>query len=130
MTHGGCVVLQESFEPGEALALIERERCSVYYGVANMAWALLEHKDHPKRRLGAMRTGLTIGPPEDIAITIGAVGAAELCNVYGSTETHGNCAVTDAKDPLPVRLRTQGSTASRNGNTYCRPRHAAAAGHR
>ncbi|MBV9202928.1 MAG: long-chain fatty acid--CoA ligase, partial [Alphaproteobacteria bacterium] len=108
MTHGGCIVLQESFEAGEALALIERERCSVYYGVGNMARALLHHENHPKRRLGAMRTGLTIGPPEDIAITIEALGATELCNVYGSTETYGNCAVTDAKDPLSLRLRTQG----------------------
>src|SRR5215468_7592099 len=66
MTHGGSIVLQESFEPGEAIALIERERCSVYYGMANMARALLEHENHPGRRLGAMRTGLTIGPPEDI----------------------------------------------------------------
>jgi fatty-acyl-CoA synthase len=40
MTHGGCIVLQESFEAGEALALIERERCSVYYGMGNMARAL------------------------------------------------------------------------------------------
>lgn len=108
MTHGGCVVLQESFEAGEALALIEREHCSVYYGMGNMARALLEHEDHPGRRLGAMRTGLTIGPPEDIAMTIEALGAAELCNVYGSTETYGNCAVTDAEDPLPLRLHTQG----------------------
>jgi len=108
MTHGGCVVLQESFEPGEALALIERERCSVYYGMANMARALREHPDHPGRRLGAMRTGLTIGPPEDIAMTIETLGAAELCNVYGSTETYGNCAVTDAHDPLPLRLHSQG----------------------
>src|SRR3984893_1555445 len=29
MTHGGCIVLQESFEAGEGLGLIERERCSV-----------------------------------------------------------------------------------------------------
>jgi fatty-acyl-CoA synthase len=108
MTHGGCMVLQEVFEPGAALALIERERCSVYYGMANMARALLEHPDHPGRRLGAMRTGLTIGPPEDIALTIQALGAAELCTVYGSTETYGNCAVTDAHDPLPLRLATQG----------------------
>jgi fatty-acyl-CoA synthase len=108
MTHGGCVVLQESFEAGEALALIERERCSVYYGMSNMARALLEHEDHPRRRLGAMRTGLTIGPPEDIAMTIEALGAAELCNVYGSTETYGNCAVTDAHDPLALRLHSQG----------------------
>jgi fatty-acyl-CoA synthase len=108
MTHGGCIVLQESFEAGEALALIERERCSVYYGMGNMARALLEHEDHPRRRLGAMRTGLTIGPPEDIAMTIEALGATELCNVYGSTETYGNCAVTDAKDPLLLRLYSQG----------------------
>jgi fatty-acyl-CoA synthase len=108
MTHGGCVVLQESFAAGEALALIERERCSVYYGMGNMARALREHPDHPGRRLGAMRTGLTIGPPADIAMTIAALGAAELCNVYGSTETYGNCAVTDAQDPLPLRLHSQG----------------------
>jgi fatty-acyl-CoA synthase len=108
MTHGGCIVLQESFEAGEALALIERECCSVYYGMANMARAIRDHPDHPGRRLGRMRTGLTIGPPEDIAMSIAALGATELCNVYGSTETYGNCAVTDAHDPLPVRLHTQG----------------------
>jgi len=108
MTHGGCVVLQESFEAGEALALIERERCSVYYGMGNMARGLLEHENHPGRRLGAMRTGLTIGPPEDIRMTIQALGAEELCNIYGSTETYGNCAVTDAHDPLELRLSSQG----------------------
>jgi fatty-acyl-CoA synthase len=105
LTHGSCIVLQESFEAAEALALIECERCSIYYGMPNMARALLEH---PERRLGTMRTGLTIGPPEDIAMTIKALGAEELCNVYGSTETYGNCAVTDAHDPLPLRLYSQG----------------------
>jgi len=108
LTHGGCAVLQESFEPGEALALLERERCTVYYGMANMARAMLEHPDRGRRRLDAMRTGLTIGLPEDIQMTMEAVGARELCNVYGSTETYGNCAVTDAHDPLEQRLHTQG----------------------
>lgn len=108
LTHGGTLVLQESFEPGEALALLDDERCSVYYGMANMARAMLEHPDRPRRRLAAMRTGLTIGVPEDIRMTIEAVGARELCNVYGSTETYGNCAVTDAHDPLALRLDTQG----------------------
>jgi fatty-acyl-CoA synthase len=108
LTHGGCAVLQEAFEPGEALALLEGERCTVYYGMANMARALLEHPDRPRRRLDAMRTGLTIGLPEDIQMTMEALGARELCNVYGSTETYGNCAVTDAHDPLEQRLHTQG----------------------
>jgi fatty-acyl-CoA synthase len=108
LTHGGCAVLQESFEPAEALALLEDERCTVYYGMANMARALLEHPDRPRRRLDRMRTGLTIGLPEDIQMTMEALGARELCNVYGSTETYGNCAVTDAHDPLEQRLHTQG----------------------
>ncbi|MGH7318704.1 MAG: AMP-binding protein [Candidatus Rokuibacteriota bacterium] len=109
MTHGGAIVLQESFEPGEALALLDEERCSIYYGMANMARAILEHPDRPRRRLLAMRTGLTIGLPEDIQMTMEAVNARELCNVYGSTETYGNCAVTDAHDPLELRLHTQGA---------------------
>jgi fatty-acyl-CoA synthase len=108
LTHGGTVVLQESFEPGEALALLDEERCSVYYGMANMARALLEHPDRRHRALAAMRTGLTIGLPEDVQMTMEAVNARELCNVYGATETYGNCAVTDAHDPLELRLTTQG----------------------
>jgi fatty-acyl-CoA synthase len=108
LTHGGGLVLQESFEAGEALALLDGERCSVYYGMANMARAILEHPDRRRCALAAMRTGLTIGLPEDIAMTIEAVSAPELCNVYGATETYGNCAVTDAHDPLDLRLTTQG----------------------
>jgi fatty-acyl-CoA synthase len=108
LTHGGCIVLQESFEAGEALELLDRERCSVYYGMAHMARAMLEHPDRRRRRLASMRTGLTIGLPDDVEMTMDAVSARELCNVYGSTETYGNCAVTDSHDPLALRLHTQG----------------------
>jgi fatty-acyl-CoA synthase len=76
--------------------------------MANMARALLEHPDRRRYGLAGMRTGLTIGLPEDVRMTIEAVNARELCNVYGLTETYGNCAVTDAHDPLDVRLTTQG----------------------
>jgi fatty-acyl-CoA synthase len=108
VTHGGSLVLQESFEPGEALALLDEQRCTVYYGMSNMARAMLEHPDRQRRALAAMRTGLTIGLPEDLDMTMEAVAARELCNVYGSTETYGNCAVTDAHDPPALRRATQG----------------------
>ena len=90
VTHGGSIVLQESFEAGEALALLDEQRCTVYYGMPNMARAMLEHPDRPRRSLAGMRTGLTIGLPEDIQMTMDALAARELCNVYGSTETYGN----------------------------------------
>src|SRR2546425_10070720 len=103
MTHGGAFVLQESFEPGEALALLDEQRCSVYYGMAHMARAMLEHPDRPHRALAAMRTGLTIGLPEDIQMTIEAVAARGPCQVYGSPRDHRDPAGAAAAHPRAPR---------------------------
>src|SRR6185436_7677356 len=70
LTHGGSLALQESFEAGEALALLDEARCTVYYGMPNMARAMLEHPDRRRRGLASMRTGLTIGLPEDVQMTM------------------------------------------------------------
>jgi fatty-acyl-CoA synthase len=107
LTHGGCVVLQEHFDPGEALRLIEGERCSVIYGTPNMIQALLEHPDRKNYDLSSLRSGGTIGSPEQIMRAVD-LGAREICNIYGLTETYGNCSVTDAGDPLDIRLNTVG----------------------
>jgi fatty-acyl-CoA synthase len=55
-----------------------------------------------------LRTGLTIGTPEEIALTMHALGVGEICNVYGATETYGNATVTDAHEPEALRLHSQG----------------------
>jgi len=107
MTHGGAIVLQEHFDTGAALALIERERCTVYYGTPNIALALWEHPDRPRRDLSSLRTGAAIGAPLAMQMVMD-LGAREICNVYGLTECYGNCAVTDAGDPASVRLSTVG----------------------
>jgi fatty-acyl-CoA synthase len=36
------------------------------------------------------------------------VGLRDICNIYGLTETYGNCSVTDAHDPLHLRLSSVG----------------------
>ena len=108
ITHGGRLVLHESFDAGKALGLMEGEGCTVFYGMANMARALREHAAWSLERVATMRTGLTIGLPEDVEFIMETLGAPELCNVYGSTETYGNCAVCDAHDPLELRLHSQG----------------------
>jgi len=107
MSHGGTLVLQEQLDAGEALALIERERCTVYYGTPNIALALTEHPDRPRRDLSSLRTGAAIGPPAAMQMVMD-LGAREICNVYGLTECYGNCSVTDAHDPPEVRLTTVG----------------------
>lgn len=107
LTHGGCIVLQEHFDAGQALELIERERCTVFYGTPNMAQALHEHPDRAKRDLSSLRGGATIGTPEQIMRVV-ELGAREICNIYGLTETYGNCNVADARDPLEKRLANVG----------------------
>ena len=107
LSHGACVVLQEHFDAGEALALIEQERCSIMYGTPNMVQALIEHPTRAQRNLSTLRSGAMIGTPEQLmgAVTL---GAKNICNVYGLSETYGNCAVTDANETLDVRLHSVG----------------------
>jgi fatty-acyl-CoA synthase len=107
ITHGGTVVLQERFDPEEAVRLIATERCTVYYGMSHMAQAML---DTPAwgRAARSLRTGLTIGTPEEMALTMHGLGVREICNVYGATETYGNATVTDAHEPEALRLHSQG----------------------
>jgi len=107
MTHGGAVVLQHHFEPGEALRLIERERCTVFYGTAAMSRPMLEHPERSDRDLSSLRTGTTIGTPEQVQLVVD-LGAREICNVYGLTEAFGNSCVIDAKTPLERRLVSSG----------------------
>jgi len=57
----------------------------------------------------SLRTGLTIGTPEEVALTMHGLGVRQICNVYGATETYGNATVTDALEPEAVRLQSQGT---------------------
>jgi len=107
LSHGACVVLQDHFDAAEALTLIERERCSIMYGTPNMVLALAEHPDRAHRDLRSLRSGAMIGTPDQLMLAVD-LGARGICNVYGLSETYGNCAVTDADEPLELRLHSVG----------------------
>ena len=100
--------LQGRFEPGESLDLIENERCTALYTMPGMTSAMLAHKDFRRERTRTLRTGVTIGTPQDVATVANELGAREICNVYGQTESCGNCAVTWHHWPLERRMHVQG----------------------
>ena len=108
MTHGATLVLQGRFEPGEALDLIERHACTAIYTLPAMTNALLAHPAFAPRRTASLRTGVTIGAPQDVIKAATQLGAAEICNIYGSTEGYGNCCVTPHHWPLEQRASCQG----------------------
>ena len=108
MSHGATLVLQSRFEPAGALDLIERERCTAVYTLPAMSSALLGHASFRPERTRTLRTGVTIGSPQDVVRAATELGIRSLCNIYGSTETYGNCCVTPHDWPLEQRARCQG----------------------
>jgi fatty-acyl-CoA synthase len=108
LTHGAALVLQGRFDAGEAIALIERHRCTALYTLPAITSAIISHPSFRPERVGSLRTGLTIGAPQDVLTAARVLGAAEICNVYGQTESYGNCCVTPHDWPLERRAVCQG----------------------
>jgi fatty-acyl-CoA synthase len=106
--HGATLVLQEQFDAAEAVALIERERCTAAYLLPTLTRAIAGLEGLDVGRLASLRTGLTIGTPDDVRIAVEKLGVRDLCNVYGSTESYGNCCVTPHELDLQDRLTSQG----------------------
>ena len=77
------------------------------YATPNMVRAIAEHPEFAHERLATLRTGVTIGTPDQVR-ELAELGPSELCNVYGLTEAYANCTVTDAHEPLAERVRTVG----------------------
>jgi len=107
-THGATLVLQGRFDAGEALALTERHRCTSIYTLPGMTTAMISHPDFRLERTHSLRTGMTIGSPQDVINAADGLGAHAICNIYGASETGGNCCVTHHDWPLERRARSQG----------------------
>jgi len=108
LTHGAALVLQNRFEPGEAIDLIERHGCTALYTLPSITSAIVSHSSFRPDRVRSLRTGLTIGAPQDVMTAATVLGARGICNVYGQTESYGNCCVTPHDWPLERRAVCQG----------------------
>ena len=108
LSHGSAMILQQQFEPAGALELIEEHRATALYTLPAMTNALLAEPSFTPQRTKSLRTGLTIGSPQDIIRAANELGANEICNIYGQTESYGNCSVTPHHWPLERRAYCQG----------------------
>ncbi len=108
--HGACLVLMETFEPGVALYLMERERISVWNAVDAMAIAVLDHPDLARRSRPALRSGgigMTGGGRDGLfAEVVERLGMREAYQPYGMTELNALCLLQRLDDPVDVRARS------------------------
>ena len=100
---GGRVVLQEVVETGAALALLEREGCTVMLGW-HQAKPLLDHPDFPRRKLRLKKGS---GGPHPLATRLLGKDHVSV-GMYGMTETATCVAAARWDDPEPIRTRTFG----------------------
>ena len=102
MHAGASMVCEEAFEPGETLALLERERVTIAAGWPHYAKAMMDHPSFHERDLSAIRSGnlYAILPedqrPQDIELR---------SNSLGMTETCGPHSIDRMDIDLPERLR-------------------------
>jgi long-chain acyl-CoA synthetase len=86
---GACLTLVPKFDPGEALATMQRDRVTHFYGVPTMFGALLHHPERQSFNTSALRTCITGGASMPVEVLRGfeeAFGAVVL-EGYGLSET-------------------------------------------
>lgn len=108
-THGAALIMPEKFSSESAIAMIDECACTAIYTLPAMTGAILADPSFSKEKTRSLRTGVTIGSSEDFLRAVHELGVPELCNIYGATETYGNCAVTWHDWPIQRRAHSQGT---------------------
>jgi acyl-CoA synthetase (AMP-forming)/AMP-acid ligase II len=107
LAAGGCLVLQEHFDPGETLRVLELERVTTPLAKAHQFAQLEDHPDWPQRDLSALRhveafTSFGRHPSVDVDDVWSNRSA------YGLTETMSSLASAPADTPTEVRTGNYG----------------------
>ena len=104
LSRGGAVVLQEAFEPGETLRLLERHGCTTMFAWPHQADALVQHPDFDRAKLklrkgpgGSARWAATLLQPDHQAV-----------GTWGMTETGPMASSTRYDDPPAMRAGANG----------------------
>lgn len=111
VTHGSTMVLNEFFSPGEALQIIEKEKCTAVHGVPTMFIFMMSHDDFNKYDYSSLRTGIMAGSPCPIEVmkkAIDKMGMDQIVITYGQTEASPAITMTSVDDTVEKRVSTVG----------------------
>jgi long-chain acyl-CoA synthetase len=89
---GRKMVIMHKWDAGEALRLIEKERCTYFVGVPTMSLELMQHPDRKKYDLSSLvdiASGGAPRPPEHVERLAHEFEGKHPVQGYGLTETNG-----------------------------------------
>jgi len=102
-----------TFDARATLAAVHKERCTSVYGVPAMYVAELALLDFEQFDLTSLRTGMMSGAPCPIELmkrVLREMHIGELVIAYGQTESSPVVTMSDADDPIEIRVNTVGRT--------------------
>ncbi len=110
LSAGASLVLQESFDPGEALALAVEHEATVLHGVPTMFIMMLRELARDGAQAPSLRTGIIAGAPvdADLARDVRRSLVPDLEIAYGLTETSPTVSITTPEDSPSKRAQTVG----------------------
>ncbi len=110
-TGAALVFPNWTFDPRATLAAVHNERCTSVYGVPAMYVAELALPDFARFDLTSLRTGMMSGAPCPIELmrrVLKEMHIGELVIAYGQTESSPVTTMSDADDPIEIRVNTVG----------------------
>lgn len=113
---GAAMVLNDVFSPDAILDTVEKERCSLIYGVPTMYLAELEAQKERPRDLSSLRVGVMAGatcPPSLIRRVESELHVPGIVVAYGLTEASPGVSLSRPDDDLELRATTVGRALPR-----------------
>ena len=117
LAGGGAVAVQEVFEPGETLEMLERERVSVFFAWPHQAEALRAHPRFASTRLH-LRKGVGANTKWAAAIYPAEHSATSS---FGMTETPPLCCAWPWDAPQALRVSSHGPPVGSRTLRICDP---------
>ncbi|TDR92923.1 AMP-binding protein [Enterovirga rhinocerotis] len=106
LQHAATLITMDRFEPGEALAQMERERATHFSGNDTMVLMLLDHPERAGRKLH-LHGGWIAGAPTVIRRAIDELGMRDVVVAYGLSEASPNVALSCWWEPEVVRVASR-----------------------
>ncbi len=104
LSRGGAVLLQEAFEAGDTLRLMERHGCTTLFAWPHQAEAVIQHPDFDRNRLHVRK-----GPGANTKWAAAIFSPDhQAVSTWGMTETGPMASSSRFDDPPAVRVRGHG----------------------
>ncbi|TET13986.1 MAG: AMP-binding protein [Dehalococcoidia bacterium] len=109
--NGACILPMVSFDPGEALRLIDEEKVTKFTGSPTMYIMMLDHADFPNRDTASIKAAVIGGAdvsPDLVRTIMDKMGIKDLISAYGLTENTGVSTMSQPGDPPEIVANTAG----------------------